>query len=434
MHNAAEPEIEPDVDLRTPRVPIVAASIGNAMEWYDFGVYAYFATIIATNFFPGGDSSAGVLLTFATFGVGFVMRPIGGIIFAHYGDKHGRRASLTLTVGLMGLATFAMGFIPSYESIGIAAPVMLLILRLIQGFSVGGEYAGSTSFLVEYANPRRRGLIGSMQSVSVFAGSLTGSLAGLLVTSTMSEAAVNSYGWRIPFIAGGILGVVALYMRLKLDETPAFKAVQEAGRVDKAPIVEVFKERGLQMVQLFLVVIYFTVSYYIVLIYAPTFLTEEAGLPLSMSLLATSIGIVFGMIVVPIAGHLSDRVGRKPVLLAAAVLSVLVAYPAFVVMHQGSTITAVIGIALIMLPTGMLYGVGPTMFAEAMPTRLRYAGVSIPYNLATSTFGGFAAFIATYLIRITGDPLSPSFYVIAAAILALVVLLKMKETARDPLQ
>jgi len=334
----------------------------------------------------------------------------------------------------MGVATVAIGLIPSEASIGVWAPVLLVIFRLLQGFSVGGEYAGSTSFLVEYANPRRRGLVGSIQSISVFVGSLSGSLSGFLISSVLSKEEVLSYGWRIPFLAGGVLAAIALYMRLKLEETPAFRAIEAAGEIERAPLLDVFKERWRNMLQIFFVAIYFTVSYYIVLTYAPTFLQKEAGVALSTSLLATSLAILIGIPIVAGAGGLSDRVGRRPLLLAAAVLTIVVAYPAFAIMKSGTTIAAILGLLLIMVPTSVLYGVGPTMFAEQMPTRLRYAGMSIPYNLATTIFGGFAALIATFLIERTGDSLSPSFYVIGAAVVALLALLTIKETAKSDLQ
>lgn len=425
------PDIEETPNRRTPRKPVIAAAIGNAMEWYDFGVYAYFATVISTVFFPG--SEYGLLLTFATFGVGFAMRPLGGLIFGHFGDKHGRRAALTLTITLMGIATLTIGFIPSEAQIGVWAPILLVTMRLLQGFSVGGEYAGSTAFLVEYANPQRRGLVGSFQSFSVFIGSLAGSLAGLITTSVLTEAAVNSWGWRVPFFIGGALAVVALYMRLKIEDTPAFKELDNSNEVQSAPIIEVFRTHWLQMIKLFFIVIYFTVSYYIVLTYAPTFLSEEAGIPLSVSLMATSLAIIFGACVVLFAGHLSDKIGRKPLLILAAILSAILAYPAFSIMHTGTTVGAIGGILMIMLPTAILYGVAPTMFAEAMPTRVRYIGISLPYNLATATFGGFAAFIATLLIQTTSNPLSPSFYVIGAAVIAALVLLTVRETAKKNL-
>jgi len=416
---------------RTPRTPVISGAIGNALEWYDFGVYGYFSVIIAQVFFPNSD--AGLLLTFATFGVGFLMRPLGGFVFGHFGDRVGRRTTLIASVGIMGVATFIIGLIPSYASIGIWAPVLLLVFRLVQGFSVGGEYAGSASFLVEYASPQHRGLVGSIQSVSVFLGSLAGSLSGLLVTSLMSEEAVLSYGWRIPFLSGLLLCAVALFLRLRVEDTPAFRAILAEGKVEKAPLVDLFRTQYVAMTKLLCLAIFFTVSYYIVLIYIPSYLIEEVGFSSSFSFLATSLVILFGTALVAVSGHLSDRVGRKPLLITAAVATVVLSFPAFLVVGSGAAPYALLGLSLLMLPVAVLYGVAPTAFAELLPTRLRYGGFSIPYNIATSLFGGFAPFIATWLIRVTDNPLSPSFYMIFAALVALVALLTFRETAKAPL-
>lgn len=416
---------------RTPRAPVISAAIGNALEWYDFGVYGYFSVVIAQVFFP--NSGLGLLLTFATFGVGFLMRPLGGFVFGHFGDKIGRRNTLIASVGIMGVATFIIGLIPPYAAIGVWAPILLLVFRLIQGFSVGGEYAGSASFLVEYAGPRRRGMIGSIQSISVFLGSLAGSMSGLLVTSLMSEEAVNSYGWRIPFLSGVLLGAVALYLRLRVEETPAFRAVLQQGQVEKAPLIDLFRTQYVAMIKLLCLAIFFTVGYYIVLIYIPSYLSEELGFASSFSFLATSIAILFGVVVVAVSGYASDKVGRKPLLIASALATVILSVPTFAIVGLGSNTFALIGVLLLMLPVAVLYGVAPTAFAELLPTRLRYGGFSIPYNIATSLFGGFAPFIATWLIRVTGNPLSPSFYMIFAAAVALVALLTFRETAKAPL-
>jgi MFS transporter, MHS family, proline/betaine transporter len=402
------------------------------MEWYDFAVYAYFASVISDVFFPGKSSA--LLYTFATFGVGFVMRPLGGIVFGYFGDKVGRRSTLTWSVMLMAIATFAMGLIPSYAEIGTWAPVLLVVFRLVQGFSVGGEYAGSTSFMVEYANPRRRGLIGSMQSVSVFVSLLVGSGAGTLITSVLSKEAVHSYGWRIPFLVGVLLGVAGLYFRLKIEDTPLFRELKETRGVSSAPLKDVGRNEFRAMGRVLGLSTFFTVAFYLLLTYLPTYLSKELGMALPTSLAVTSVGIAWATVLAPIAGALSDRVGRKPLLAVSAASFIVFTYPLFMMMTAGSTALIIIAILILMVPLSLLYGTAPTTFTELFPTNVRYSGFSVPYNIATAAFGGFAPFIATLLIKVTGDQLSPTFYLIAAAIVGLLTVLTFRETAKQALR
>lgn len=416
----------------TPRAPIIAAAVGNMMEWYDFAVYAYFAGVISDVFFPG--RSAALLYTFATFGVGFVMRPLGGIVFGYFGDKVGRRTTLTWSVMLMAIATFAMGLIPSYATIGVWAPVLLVVFRLVQGISVGGEYAGSTSFIVEYANPRRRGLIGSLQSVSVFASLLLGSGAGTLITSTLSTQAVHSYGWRIPFLVGVLLGAAGLYLRLRIEDTPEFRKLKEGRGVSSAPLKDVGRNEAGAMGRVLGLTMLFTVAFYLLLTYLPTYLSKELGMALPTALAVTSVAIAWSAVLVPIAGALSDRVGRKPLLLVSAACFIVFTYPLFMMVTAGSMALLVIAILILMVPLALLYGTAPTTFAELFPTNVRYSGFSVPYNIATAAFGGFAPFIATLLIKSTGDRLSPTFYLIAAAIVGLLTVLTFRETAKQALR
>lgn len=419
-------------DRPTPRAPIIAGAVGNMMEWYDFAVFAYFADVISDVFFPG--NSAALLYTFATFGVGFVMRPLGGIVFGYFGDKVGRRSMLTVSVTVMAFATFAMGLIPSYATIGIWAPVLLVVFRLAQGFSVGGEYAGSTSFIVEYANPRHRGLIGSLQSVSVFVSLLAGSGAGTLITSTLSKPAVHSYGWRIPFLVGVLVGAAGLYLRLKIDDTPEFRKLKEARAVSSAPLRDVGRNELRAMGHVLGLGTFFTVAFYLLLTYLPTYLSKELAMAVPTSLVVTSIAIAWATVLVPIAGALSDRVGRKPLLLASAGSFILLTYPLFMMMTAGSMTLIMSAILILMVPLSLLYGTAPTAFTELFPTNVRYSGFSVPYNIATAAFGGFAPFIATLLIKVTGDRLSPTFYLIAAAIVGLLTVLTFRETAKQALR
>ena len=272
------------VEPAVAKKAVTAGAIGNFIEWYDFAVYGYFATVIATLFFPSEDRVASLLATFAVFAVSFFMRPVGAFVFGHYGDRIGRRSTLAATVILMGLATFMIGVLPSYEQIGVLAPILLVVARLLQGFSAGGEWGGSASFIVEYAPEARRGLYGSWQQVSVVGGLLVGSAIGGILGTVLSQDALYSYGWRIPFIVGILVGAVGLYLRWRLEDTPAFRIIEEKQEITEAPVTDTFSahyQEGLTAIGFTLA---WTVAFYILLQYMPTYLAETLGFPLSQAL------------------------------------------------------------------------------------------------------------------------------------------------------
>lgn len=335
----------------------------------------------------------------------------------------------------MAVSTLSIGLLPTAAQIGVLAPVLLVVARLAQGLSVGGEYSGSASFMVEYAPESRRAFYGSWLQASIGAGFLLGSVLATLITTLLPQEAVDSWGWRLPFIAGVLVGLVGLYLRLRMDDTPAFRALEETRDVENAPLRESFLRywrEGLTAVGFTLI---FTVGYYIILTYMPTYLSEVVGLSLSLALTASSIGLAFHVLTLPFLGALSDRVGRKPVLIAASVGFAVLTYPAFLLMSGGSFLLIVLAQLLFGLLVSMYAALAPAVLVEMFPTKVRYSAIGVSYNLAVVAFGGTAPFIAPFLVSRTGSDNAPALYVVAAAMISTLVLLtRVRETYRAELR
>jgi MHS family proline/betaine transporter-like MFS transporter len=407
------------------RRAIWAAAIGNLLEWYDFGVYAYLASLIAAKFFPGSDPTASLLASFAAFGVGFLARPLGGIVIGRLGDIKGRKTALVLTIFLMAFGTVGLGLLPTYDSIGVWAPILLVIMRLVQGLAAGGEWGTSTAFMIEWAPQGRRGFFGSFQQVSTAGGTLLGSAVAAIMTSSFSSAAMLDWGWRVPFLLGAALLVVGAYMRQNVDETPSYEASRQATASQPAAAGFPLGARA------FGFTIFWTIAYYTLLVWMPSFTQRFAGLSPSQALWSNTIGLIAMVIAVPCWGTLSDKVGRRPILMASAILIGALSYPLFSLMAGGT------GLALV-LPLQILFGIllalysgaGPAAISEIFPTHLRSTWMTSGYALSVAIFGGFAPFVATWLIQATGSPVAPTYlYLLPAAVISLLVIWSMKETA-----
>lgn len=420
---------------RRSRKAVVAGTLGHVLEWFDFGVYAYVAVILAQNFFPSDDPTASLLASFAAFGVGFAARPLGGYFFGRMGDKRGRRAVLLATLLLMAVATLGIAATPDYQSIGIAAPALLVFFRLLQGFSAGGETTTAAAFLVEWAPPKKRGLFGSFMQIGSAAGLLLGTLVVALVTMIVGAEGMSDWGWRIPFIIGGILAPIAFIIRRATDETPMFTAAvrttqQETpvpGKGAEEPRLSSFR----RVLRAFLFTMFWSVAFYFFLTYMPTFLQREFEVTAGDSLWINTIAMLFYICIIPIAGALSDRFGRKPLLISSCVGFIVLPWPLFSFLTGGAGFGAVLVVVMVVgLLLALYTGPAAATLAEFFPTATRSSGMAIGYSLSTVVFGGFTPYIATWLIDATGNSLAPVFYVGIVAVLAVIFLATQKEKAK----
>lgn len=422
------------VDKATRRKVVTASFIGNFVEWFDYAVYGYLAGTIATAFFPNTDRQAALLATFALFAISFFVRPIGGFIWGHIGDRVGRRTALSWSILIMSLATFCIALIPPYAMIGIGAPILLLLIRVVQGFSASGEYAGASAFLVEYAPPHRRGLYAAVVPASTATGLLLGSLLAALLTGLLSEADMNSWGWRLPFLLAAPMGLIGRYIRTKLEDTPVFQALAKEDEVIHAPAGDLFRKYWKLLILATGAVLLNAVGFYVILSYMPTYLTEEIGLGATQSYLATTLALVTYIGFILLTGIASDRFGRRRVLMSASICFIVFTVPAFMLLE-----TKNFGVILLVqiLLGGMLTlndGTLPSFLAEMFPTKVRYSGFAVSFNLSNALFGGTAPFMATLLIARTGSDLAPAFYLAAAALVSLIAVALARETSREPLQ
>jgi MFS transporter, MHS family, proline/betaine transporter len=416
------------------RRAILSCAIGNFFELFDFVLYGFFALPISQAFFPSGDDNLALLRTFITFGVGFLFRPLGAVVIGHYGDRHGRRAALVITIGLMAAATGFTGLIPTYDRIGALAPLLLLICRCGQGFSTGGEWGGAASFLVEYAQPGKRGITGSWQQLSTQIGATCAVLSAYLLAHNLTPEAFNSWGWRIPFVAGFVLGPIGYYLRTRVAETPAFERGVETKNIAKAPLKEAWATHRTQIVQAFFLSIIGIVANYILIVYMPTYATKALQIAQGPALLSATLANSIVMVLTPFVGALSDRIGRRPPMIVCAIFYILFCYPLFLfVVHGASYTTLLIAQCIVAVNQALFTGTLPSILAEMFPTRIRYTALSLSYGFSVAIFGGFAPFAAQSLLDSTGNPLSPAFLLIACALASLAALLVMKEPANNPL-
>ncbi len=423
------------VARRVSKKAVRAAMVGNFTEWFDYGVYGYLASTIATVFFPSEDRAASLLSTYAVFALSFFVRPIGGIFFGRMADRVGRQRVLAITILIMAGATAAIGVLPGYGSAGVLAPALLIVCRMVQGFAAGGEYAGAVSFVVEHGPKDRRAFYSSFVSVSVFLGLLGGSgLVGIL-SSLVSEDALNTWVWRIPFLVALPIGAIGLYVRMKLEETPDFKLVLESGHVEATPLKDAVRSQRGNMAVFFSFAICNAIASYLFGTYLTTFLVEEAGLSKPQALFTNTIATLLLCCLLPFGGLLTDRIGRKPMLLTATAVFAVVAIPIFVLAGMGGFGTALLA-QLCFIPVFFFITPPVTVsIAEMFPADVRVTAGAISYNLAFTVFGGTAPFVATFLIDTTGNKLTPGIYAIVVAVFAfLVVALAYRERGNKEME
>ena len=401
---------------------VVATSIGNALEWFDLVVYGFFAVVIAKLFFPAGNDTVSLLLTLGTFGVSFFMRPLGAIVIGAYADRVGRKAALTLSISLMMIGTAIIVVLPTYETIGIAAPLILVLARLIQGFSAGGEFGSATAFLAEHV-PHRRGFFASWQVASQGLTTVLAALFGTVLTGSLTPDQLMAWGWRVPFAFGLLIGPIAYYIRSSVDETPEFLAAETT----TSPLRDTFAGHKTRLLIAIGIVVLGTVATYLVL-FMPTYGVKQLGLPPSVAFSAVVLTGLIQMVGSPFVGHWSDKVGRTGLMLASAVLMLVLIYPAFawlVARPSAATLIAV-QIAMGVVVTGYFAAL-PGLLSEIFPVATRTTGMSLAYNIAVTVFGGFGPFIIAWLIRATGEKVAPSFYLMFAALLSFIALISARK-------
>jgi MHS family proline/betaine transporter-like MFS transporter len=412
-------------------IQVAAAVIGNALEWYDFIIFGFLTVVIARLFFPAESQYASLLLTTATFGVGFFMRPVGGVLLGLYADHKGRKAALLLIIVLMTVAIAMIGFAPTYAAIGVGAPLIIVLARLLQGLATGGEFASATSFLIESAPAHRRGFYGSWQMVGQGLAVLIGALLGALITRSLTADALDSWGWRVPFLLGLIIGPVGLFIRRHLQETEAFLEASGTASVRQS-FAATLARHVKEVLECMGIITSGTISFYVILLYMPTFARVQLHLPLDQAFLAQAISLACMIVLTPLSGALSDLIGRKPIMIAALSLYFVLVYPLFKWLNSNPTFSSLATVQIVLCCLlGIFFGPMSTAIAEQFAARSRSTALGIAYNLAVMIFGGFAQFFVTWLIEVTGSPIAPSFYVMFGAAAGILATFLLVDRARD---
>jgi MHS family proline/betaine transporter-like MFS transporter len=414
------------VEKISPRI-VLAGAIGSVVEYFDFAVYGYVATILAVHFFASGDPITALLATLATFAVAFVLRPVGALIFGHFGDRYGRKNALAATIILMAIASGMIGILPTYAAIGVGATALLVLARCMQGLAAGGELGGAASFVAEHSPNKSRGLMCSTTQMGALAGSLLASVTVTILNFSLGSEAMSEWGWRVPFLIAVPLGVVGLWIRNRLSESDEFTSVKKNTKTKKTPVIVLFREHPIMLLRVVgLSILLFSV-YYVAYVYVNIHLQTVVGLDANFAYMSTTLTLIVSVIAMPMFGALSDRVGRKPVFIWATIAALVLAVPCFMLFEQGGAI-AIIAHIVLGLTDSALMGVAMATFAEMFPTSIRYTGIAFGFSVGAALAGGTAPFICTWLVAVTGNPIAPAFFLIGTAIITLVAAISLKET------
>ncbi len=425
-------EVAPTTVKRSPRRTakiMMSAGIGHFIEWFDFGLYGTLAAIIASNFFVSADPATALLKSFAVFGSGFLMRPLGGLFFGSMGDRLGRRKVLVTVIVITSLSTFVMGILPTWHQAGIIAPILLVITRLVQGFAAGGESSGVITYLAESAEPNRRATLTCWSENFSFMAFVCGSGLVLLLTHTLGDAAMNDWGWRIPFLLAAPLGLGGLYMRRNMEDSAAFHKLQASGKIEKSPLRKTLSSSGRALLFCVGFVVVKAVSSWVLQSFMPGYLSTHLHYSRTDSYLITTLGLLSVAVCMPLTGYLSDRWGRRPLMLMGCGGFILLTYPAMLLMTQGSVMTSIAAMSLLGVFVAMFNGGCGAAMVELFPTAIRYGGIAVAYNLTVAVFGGVTPLASASLIAWTGDPLSPAWYVMITALVSFIAVWFAKETA-----
>ncbi len=421
------------IDQGSLRRVVAASAMGNAIEWFDYGVYGYLAASVGNAFFPGNDPTTKLLSTFGVLAVSFAIRPFGGMVFGPLGDRIGRQRVLVLTITLMSLSTAAIGVLPTHATIGVWAPVLLVVCRLVQGFSTGGEYGGAATYMAEYAPDRKRGFYGSFLEFGTLIGLIAGGLLATITSATVSQSTLNDWGWRIPFLVALPLGAIGLYLRTRLEDSPVFNELADRGETSKVPLKETM-HYWRPILLLIGFVLLLNIADYGVLTYMPTYLNSVLKLStLTSDLLPVIVMIGMLAVIAPI-GALTDRIGRKPALLTSCIGFIVLSVPMVMLMGVKSLVATAIGLSVLGLLLVIMLACIASTLPALFPTQVRYGAFAIGYNVSTSAFGGTTPLVVTALISATHSNLMPGWYMTAAGLIALVPILLIPETAGKSLR
>lgn len=407
--------------------PVIAGLFGAILEWYDFSIYVYLAVFIAKLFFSEENKYLGLILTYSIFAIGYLMRPIGGVLFGHFGDRYGRNTTFVTTIMLMSIATVLIGFLPTYNHLGILAPCLLVLLRLVQGLSIGGEMMGTLTYFYEVTAENKRGFVTTL----IWCGSGLGILLGSIVSSVLlhfvSEAQMLSWGWRLPFLLGLFTGIIGYLLRRQAAESIAFLELKQKDRLAKFPIMTIFREHKIQLLKIFIIFIPGAIAFYLIFVFMPTYVNKFIYLPLATASMITTIVMTFFDVFTPFLGWLSDIVGRKLLLTSGLIGLVLFTLPLYYLLQHGTLLNLIIAQFIFALLIALYSSALIAFTLELVPTKIRFSIMGLGYNACYSIFGGTTPLIATYLIYQSGSNLLPAFYLIIAAAIALITVFCCKQ-------